>query len=80
MFKRNNYQTYLVGKAQPIGTKLATRNHARNDFFFVEGTKFYGFDEAFTSMSYCCMPGGGYFRNDEAEKNFDQFAIFTYIL
>ena len=42
----------------------------------MEGTKYWGFDEAFTSMSYCCVPGGGYFRNDEAEKNFDQFAVF----
>ena len=77
LFKRNNYKTFLVGKDQPIGSILGTRNEDETDFYFVEGARMWAFDESFTSRSYCCMPGGGYFINDEPVSNFDRYALFT---
>lgn len=31
---------------------------------------------SFSSRSYCCLPGGGYFENDVAVTPFDRYSIF----
>lgn len=82
LFKRNNYKTMVVGKPQPVEAAIATsqptsENPDPTDFFFIEGTGFWGYDRSFTSRSYCCLPGGGYFVNDLPRKNFDKWAIFS---
>ena len=61
LFKRNNYKTMVVGKPQPVENTVRGDNDG--NMFFVEGTKFWAFDRSFTSRSYCCSPGGGYFVN-----------------
>ena len=77
LFKRNNYHTMVVGKPQPVEAAISTNNPERTDFYFIEGTGFWGYDRSFTSRSYCCLPGGGYFVNDQPRRNFDKWAIFT---
>ena len=42
----------------------------------MEGARFWAYDRSFTSRSYCCLPGGGYFVNDTAQELFDKYAIF----
>ena len=37
LFKRNNYATFMVGKSQPVGSTLGTRNQDGTDFYFIEG-------------------------------------------
>ena len=44
--------------------------------FFVEGTQFWAYDRSFTSRSYCCSPGGGYFANDWSTEPFDKWGNF----
>ena len=77
LFKRNNYRTYQVGKEQPMTGDLGTRDANATDYYFIDGARAWAFDESFSSRSYCCMPGGGYFKNDVALKPFDRWAIFT---
>lgn len=45
-------------------------------FILFVGARFWAYDRSFTSRSYCCLPGGGYFVNDTALVNFDKYAIF----
>ena len=33
--------------------------------------------KSFTSRSYCCLPGGGYFENDFPVEPFNRYGIFT---
>jgi hypothetical protein len=73
LFKRNNYKTLLVGKPQPVEAKLDDDD----EFYFIEGTRFWGFDKSYSSTSYCCTPGGGYFENDKTIVPFNKWAIFT---
>ena len=77
LFKRNNYHTMVVGKPQPVEAAISTNNAAKTDFYFIEGTGFWGYDRSFTSRSYCCLPGGGYFVNDQPRQNFSKWAIFS---
>lgn len=72
LFKRNNYHTMVVGKPQPVEEQLDKQEH-----FFVEGTRFWGYDQSYTSRSYCCLPGGGYFEDDYPVSPFNRWAIFT---
>ena len=51
LFKRNNYQTFLVGKDQPVRVSYGTNNEDETDHFYTEGPKFWGFDKSFTSSS-----------------------------
>ena len=67
LFKRNNYYTMVVGKPQPVEERLDKKLH-----YFVEGTRFWGYDRSFTSRSYCCLPGGGYFENDQPTQPFNR--------
>ena len=76
LFKRNNYKTMVVGKPQPVETNMQWNNAEKTDFYFVEGARFWAYDRSFTSRSYCCLPGGGYFVNDTAQVNFDKYALF----
>ena len=52
LFKRNNYETFLVGKEQPIGATLATKDENKTDYYFVEGTKMWAYDKSFVSRNY----------------------------
>lgn len=74
IFKRNNYYTMTVGKPQPVEDKV--KDAGGKNFYFLEGTRFWGFDESFSSRSYCCLPGGGYFKNDQALTPFDRYSVF----
>ena len=62
----------VVGKPQPVEAKQDGK-----DYFFIEGTRFWGYDRSYTSRSYCCRPGGGYFVNDQPLLPFNRWAIFT---
>ena len=62
----------VVGKPQPVEEKIDMK-----DKFFVEGTRFWGYDRSYTSRSYCCHPGAGYFENDQPIVPFDKWAIFS---
>ena len=83
LFKRNNYHTMVVGKPQPVEAAISSNDmtpgnlKSGTDFYFIEGTSFWGYDRSFTSRSYCCLPGGGYFVNDQPREPFDRYAIFT---
>ena len=46
------------------------------DFYFAVGTGFFAVDQSYFSRSYCCVPGGGYFKNDVAVEPFDRWGIF----
>ena len=43
----------------------------------MEGTRYWGFDRSFTSVSYLINPGGGYFVNDRALEPFDHFSFYS---
>ena len=62
----------VVGKPQPVEEKMDQK-----DKFFIEGTRFWGYDRSYTSRSYCCHPGAGYFENDQPIVPFDKWAIFS---
>ena len=62
----------VVGKPQPVEDKADNK-----EFYFIEGTRFWGYDKSYTSRSYCCRPGGGYFENDYPITPFEKWAIFT---
>ena len=48
LFKRNNYETILVGKQQPMGrTKLKSYDSEGNDLYFFEG---FGQESIFTYL------------------------------
>lgn len=76
LFKRNNYQTIRVGKIQPLdGGNGLGETETPGEYFFTLGGNFNGFDKSFTSRSYCCSPGGGYFVNDVARAPFNKWSI-----
>lgn len=76
LFKRNNYETIGVGKIQPLdGGNGLGETETPGEYFFTLGAKFNGFDKSFTSRSYCCSPGGGYFVNDVARAPFNKWSI-----
>jgi len=76
LFKRNNYQTIGVGKIQPLdGGNGLGETETPGEYFFTLGGRFNGFDRSFTSRSYCCSPGGGYFVNDVARAPFNKWSI-----
>ena len=77
LFKRNSYNTFLVGKSQPVGSVMGHYGGDKTDKFYISGTGQWAFDQSFTSISYCCVTGGGYFLNDEAVQPFDHYALFT---
>ena len=67
LFKRNNYETFVIGKEQPMDGLMGSADKKQTDFYFIEGTPFWGVDRSFTSSSYCCVPGGGYFVDGVAQ-------------
>ena len=43
--------------------------------YYLVGTGFFAVDKSFFSQSYCCVPGGGYFKNDESVEPFNRWGI-----
>ena len=51
LFKRNNYETLLIGKDQPLGSQWATTNKDKTDHYHIAGQQFHAFDRSFVSRN-----------------------------